>query len=256
MDLFKSKDEREAARAVGDQHRLQAHQAIEKHLVRAVEAADRGDVLGEEQAIANAFRMARSQRDWGTRSMAEQHVTQLMNAGRIRRSHFIGHVGDVHIWKDRINCFDEGRVHLLDERVRASVETAGQLVQTQRPTLTRMAIGSVLPGTALIPGFAFQKKDVQDTRELFFVLEHPEWARLVKVEIDLEGTVREIAIGVNQAAGQIAFHGSQRQADLSRPEVLADPLDRLKKLVELRDRGVLSPAEFDAQKAKIFGGTQ
>jgi hypothetical protein len=33
----------------------------------------------------------------------------------------------------------------------------------------------------------------------------------------------------------------------------ADPLDRLQKLADLRDRGVLSDAEFEAQKAKILG---
>jgi putative oligomerization/nucleic acid binding protein len=31
-----------------------------------------------------------------------------------------------------------------------------------------------------------------------------------------------------------------------------DPLDRLKKLAELRDTGVLSADEFEAQKAKIL----
>jgi len=33
-----------------------------------------------------------------------------------------------------------------------------------------------------------------------------------------------------------------------------DPLDQLKKLGELKDAGVLTQAEFDAQKAKILAG--
>jgi hypothetical protein len=33
-----------------------------------------------------------------------------------------------------------------------------------------------------------------------------------------------------------------------------DPLDRLKKLGELRDAGVLSQSEFEVQKVKILGG--
>ncbi|MUL76469.1 SHOCT domain-containing protein [Mycolicibacterium sp. CBMA 226] len=33
----------------------------------------------------------------------------------------------------------------------------------------------------------------------------------------------------------------------------ADPLDRLSKLAELRDRGVLTDAEFEAQKQKLLG---
>lgn len=34
---------------------------------------------------------------------------------------------------------------------------------------------------------------------------------------------------------------------------LSDPLERLQKLADLRDHGVLPDAEFAAEKAKIFG---
>jgi len=37
------------------------------------------------------------------------------------------------------------------------------------------------------------------------------------------------------------------------PPAAADPLDQLKELGDLRDRGVLTDAEFEAQKAKILG---
>lgn len=36
------------------------------------------------------------------------------------------------------------------------------------------------------------------------------------------------------------------------PPAATDPIDRLKKLAELRDAGVLSPEEFEEQKAKIL----
>jgi len=36
------------------------------------------------------------------------------------------------------------------------------------------------------------------------------------------------------------------------PAKAADPLDKLKELADLKDRGVLSQAEFDAQKAKLL----
>ena len=38
-----------------------------------------------------------------------------------------------------------------------------------------------------------------------------------------------------------------------RAEQPSDPLDRLAKLADLKDRGVLSDAEFEAEKAKILG---
>ena len=37
------------------------------------------------------------------------------------------------------------------------------------------------------------------------------------------------------------------------PPAEGDPLDRLRKLDELRDQGVLTDAEFDAQKRKLLG---
>lgn len=42
--------------------------------------------------------------------------------------------------------------------------------------------------------------------------------------------------------------GAQREA-----HVAADPLDQLSKLADLRDRGALTDAEFNAEKAKILG---
>jgi hypothetical protein len=38
------------------------------------------------------------------------------------------------------------------------------------------------------------------------------------------------------------------------PEPAADPLDELKKLGELKAAGILTDAEFEAQKAKILAG--
>ena len=38
------------------------------------------------------------------------------------------------------------------------------------------------------------------------------------------------------------------------PAAQPDPVEQLSKLADLRDRGVLSDEEFEAQKAKILGG--
>ena len=73
-------------------------------------------------------------------------------------------------------------------------------MQSSRPTLTRMAVGAVLPGSALIPGFALQKKEITDSRELFFVLEHPDWLETVQIAPEYEGEMKKVAAGVNQAA--------------------------------------------------------
>ena len=45
----------------------------------------------------------------------------------------------------------------------------------------------------------------------------------------------------------------QPQAEAAPAPAAADPIDRLKELGELRDNGVLTEEEFQAQKAKVLG---
>jgi hypothetical protein len=42
------------------------------------------------------------------------------------------------------------------------------------------------------------------------------------------------------------------QPQAAPPPAAADPIDRLKELGELRDKGVLTEEEFEAQKAKVL----
>jgi hypothetical protein len=47
----------------------------------------------------------------------------------------------------------------------------------------------------------------------------------------------------------------QQAAPVAAPgSTVSSPIDELTKLAALRDQGVLTDAEFDAQKAKILGG--
>jgi len=49
--------------------------------------------------------------------------------------------------------------------------------------------------------------------------------------------------------------GSQEQAPpAAQPAPPSDPIERLKSLADLKDRGVLTEEEFAAQKAKILAG--
>jgi hypothetical protein len=52
----------------------------------------------------------------------------------------------------------------------------------------------------------------------------------------------QAAAGVDPLTGQ----------SFARPAPTADPVDRLEKLADLRDRGVLTPEEFEAQKQRIL----
>jgi hypothetical protein len=64
-----------------------------------------------------------------------------------------------------------------------------------------------------------------------------------------------IARGGKMREHQIADVESQQKAFDSyvRETAGATPADQLHKLADLKDRGVISDAEFDAQKAKILG---
>ena len=57
--------------------------------------------------------------------------------------------------------------------------------------------------------------------------------------------------------GQYPYGGQQEAAPQQAPPPpaapAADPIAQLKELGELRDSGVLTEAEFEAQKAKILG---
>jgi hypothetical protein len=58
----------------------------------------------------------------------------------------------------------------------------------------------------------------------------------------------------NAVLAALAQSGIRSQA-VTTPSPGEDPLDRLEKLARLREEGVLSDAEFAAQKARILGGT-
>jgi Short C-terminal domain len=175
--------------------------------------------------------------------------------GRVRRGEDIGFVGHILVWSDRVvvkNDHGGATIYPVDEHLRATMETAGSITVTKHPTLTRMAAGALLPGSALIPGFAFQKKQTHDSRELYFVIEHPEWAAMAQVNPNFAAAVREVTMKLNQAAAKRSLE-RQRERDASETRSSrADALEQLARLGQLRDAGVLTSAEFESQKAKIL----
>jgi len=230
--------------------RLQAEREVVDLLEQAANAADAGDILEEERLLDAAREKALSFRDGWRGNLGvfcTQQIKAMRLAGRVRRGQPIGECGNVYCWEDRIIVPGTG-VYVLDAKVRASVETTGSITATTHPTLTRMAAGAVLPGSALIPGLAFQKTKVHDSRELYFTLEHPDWAYIEQVHPDQGLAARELAAAVNLAARRQEPEGGRDDAGPA-----PDPLDRLKKLGELRDSGVITEEEFAKHKAKLLG---
>jgi hypothetical protein len=245
------REEREAARRRLDD-------AVDDYIRRAAAAAQAGDIGREEKTLAAGFRWAQTSSAAVSRQLAAR-VSQEVGAGRLR-SPYLGFAGDLQFYKDRILA-PEG-VRLMDEHVRATVESGGSIQRTQRPTLTRMALGSILPGTALIPGLAMPKTTVHDDRELYFVIEHPEWARLMKLDPSLGEQARAVAVAINQAANELkAKRVAAEAAQVAEPAVLAaapaadsaaDTVAQLAQLAQLHGAGALSDEEFAQAKARVL----
>jgi hypothetical protein len=90
----------------------------------------------------------------------------------------------------------------LDENTIAEVVLEGQKVVSARPTLTRMAALSFLPGTALIPGLAFQKKTVNDERQLIIVIANSAGSISMDLDIGQLAQSKGVANQINAIAEQ------------------------------------------------------
>jgi len=146
-------------------------------------------------------------------------------------------------------------LRLIDGDVSAEVTSNGGVQVTHRPTVTRMAAGAILPGSALIPGLAFQKKKTVDSRTTYFVCAHPEWMLDVNVNPDASGEAFKAAKFINKQAEsmanaspavlqQPASHGSSGEGS---------PAERLREMKALLDEGLITQDDFDSFKKSILG---
>jgi hypothetical protein len=247
-------------RAEKEAERQKADERVRSQIRAGLEAAaNTKDLVAQEHSIRAAMQLAERNDGLFSKRWAEWtngQIETMRRENRLRRGDWLGHAAHVHLLSDRILWTEQNQLFVkpVDAYVRASMQTAGAI--SKRPTLTRMAIGSMLPGTALIPGLAFQKKT--DSRELYFVIEHPEWSKIVQLQPDAHGAARQLVVSVNQASARVAFESQKRReeeaASPSAPPAppALDYLDELKRLGELRDAGVLTEAEFTEQKARIL----
>lgn len=211
--MFRPREDREAARADKDAKRAGIVAQLDRYLEAASKAGAAGDIKKEERLIGAAREYA-AQHDGLTKAFTRplEQLIQAMVPAELRRAQFFGHVGQLFFYADRVLAYEGGHrptVWPMTSDVRTSVETAGQLRTSKRPTATRMAIGAILPGSALVPGFAFQKKETHDDRELYFLAEGSTWAKLVKVDPSLQEVVLTVSAEVNACARRVAQSASQ-----------------------------------------------
>ncbi len=102
------------------------------------------------------------------------------------------------------------------DAVEASVDTAGNLSVTKRATLTRMAAGGLLlGGLGAVLSLGFQKKEQQDTRELYLLLDAGPASVVIQADPDAGAEVRRFASAVNAFASDVDARRRRRAHELA-----------------------------------------
>jgi hypothetical protein len=240
-----SRSERRGAaeQEIADEIQVPLAQAAE---ITEIDSDD--NLLEQTRLVISAFERAERHNSWPLNQWTgwtAGRLNEMRTSGELNFGSDVAQVGPVLVFSDRIywEDGDDFYVWRVDEHLKASLMNAGQI--TRRPTLTRMAIGSVIPGTALIPGLAWQKET--DTRQLFFVFEHPTWTKIVEVKPEDLVQFQHTVVVVNQAAAAVG-HAKPEPETASAPDAVAE----LKQLAELHRSGALTDDEFAAMKAQII----
>lgn len=181
-------------------------------------------------------------------------------------------IGDFKLYPDRLET-PHGTAHFRDGPVRAAVDTAGNLAVGRRATLTRMAAGGLLFGPlgAVVAGAGFKKDRAHDARELYLLVEAPEFDSVGEFEPRHGPQVREFVVDLHNAyrtwhrltvdkqedASEIAPAAPKALEQRVGDSQLQDPAplsvaDELAKLAALKEQGILTQEEFDAQKARLL----
>lgn len=238
-------------------------------LEEAEAAADAGEVAREEEMILTARAVARIRADRADRKEIEAQLAQRIGGGKLRRgARLLGTVRSEHgldswlrtralpaggsgekwieIWSDRVVTADAA--YPISAQTSAQVYVDGEEFITQRPTLTRMALFAPLPGSALIPGLAFQKKETTDHRSAELQIRDANWALRAAIPPGALSTPRQLAEQVNATAAGLARRTAQQQSGAT------DLLTQLERLSLLIDNGVISEEEAHAIKATMLTG--
>lgn len=143
-------------------------------------------------------------------------------------------------------------IHILDAYVSAEVTTSGGVQVSHRPTLTRMAVGSILPGTALIPGLAFQKKTLQDSRTVLLTCVHPEWFFDVNVDPDHAASAILAANFINSRSEALSRGTGSSPAEPN-DSTNGSSASQIREMKALLDEGIITQDDFDRFKTGLLG---
>lgn len=280
--IANDREQRQRAATVAHAHKksidTRNSQELEALLEQVVIAAASGDIVQEESERSTMLAHAKNRGGGSLVKVAEAMLQQAQDNGTVRiGATLIGVVkpegfftqyarkealtkvqtgAEIVVFSDRI--FHKSHVYPLDEFTSAQVYLDGVEQITQRPTLTRMALLSPLPGSALIPGLALQKKKKNDMRHAEFLVGGPNWSVSTPVNPDALQEPRRIAQMINSSADARA---RSAQVVVTPPAESPSPIetsgsstviDQLEKLGSLRSQGLISDEEFEQLKAALL----
>ncbi|MHB1020701.1 MAG: hypothetical protein ACYC1R_10945 [Coriobacteriia bacterium] len=130
-----------------------------------------------------------------------------------------------------------GTVNLEAEQVRVAVDTAGNLMQSQRASLGRVAAGGLLFGPAgAIVGGMFKKSQTHDNRELYILVESDIVAAVAQCDPDKGGEARQFVAKIQTTAAGAPARGQQRVQSIAQCQQHLDDMviQRFAALVALR----------------------
>ncbi len=229
-------------------------------------AAHAGDVANEEYYIRVARSIARAKGQRSDRKEVEANLERRIQQGTLRRqSRLLGVIESesgferwarsgarvsagrgekrIEVWSDRI--ITNTVAYPITAQTGAEVYLDGQVIVTQRPTLTRMALFAPLPGSALLPGLAAQKKETTDRRRAEVQIRDVNWSLRAAVNPDAMSVPRQLAEQVNSIAVAVAQRIPTRPPD-------ADLLTQLERLALLIEKGVVSAVEAERIKQALL----
>lgn len=114
------------------------------------------------------------------------------------KGQFLAGYHGINLWEFWVST-PTGEGHVAEAR--ATCDTASNMVVSQRATLTQMATGGLLLGPLeAILSLGFQKKKVEDYRELYVLIESLSCAGLGECPPDVGAEARKFVKAVNLAA--------------------------------------------------------
>ncbi|MCZ0710781.1 MULTISPECIES: DUF2510 domain-containing protein [Microbacterium] len=207
-------------------------------------------VWSKAQKIKGGVELATSELDKLRRSLGA-HVPTVV--GIVVSANFFPNLT---VFDDRVHRGAEARP--IDAFTQAQVFLDGQVQVTSRPSMTAGLLGSVLPGTALLPALAFGKKEKTDTRQAEFHVGSRDWTFSMSIPVQSVGSARSIAQRINAIADGMERDARSSQISSS-PTVTpsmsddADLTSQIERIVALERSGAITAEQATAMKARIIG---